>query len=83
MTDSNPRDISPDKKKEWESSSDFANYFCTYAFILPSEADAVGRPAHAELPAEDLGEGLAVIPEVPLTTEEVTIDDIQVDPAGP
>ncbi|KUF92759.1 Tartrate-resistant acid phosphatase type 5 [Phytophthora nicotianae] len=33
MTDSNSRDISPDKKKEWESSSDFANYFCTYAFI--------------------------------------------------
>ncbi|ETP33230.1 hypothetical protein F442_18208 [Phytophthora nicotianae P10297] len=33
MTDSNSRDIPPDKKKEWESSSDFANYFCTYAFI--------------------------------------------------
>ncbi|KAI9991287.1 hypothetical protein PInf_018939 [Phytophthora infestans] len=32
------------------------------------------------LHAEDLGEGMAVIPEVPLTTEEVTIDDIQVDP---
>ena len=28
-----PRDITPDRKKAWESSSDFANYFCTYAFI--------------------------------------------------
>ncbi|KAG1683782.1 hypothetical protein DVH05_024139 [Phytophthora capsici] len=26
-------DISPDKKKQWEASSDFANYFCTYAYI--------------------------------------------------
>ncbi|TDH65520.1 hypothetical protein CCR75_007621 [Bremia lactucae] len=33
MVASNLRDISPDKKKEWESSSDFANYFCTYAYI--------------------------------------------------
>jgi protein arginine N-methyltransferase 1 len=33
MTDSNPRDVSPDQKKAWEKSSDFANYFCTYAFI--------------------------------------------------
>ncbi|TKH92731.1 hypothetical protein FCN21_09400 [Campylobacter jejuni] len=35
-----------------------------------------------DLHAEDLGEGMAVIPEVPLTTEEVTIDDIQVDPGA-
>ncbi|KAG7398296.1 hypothetical protein PHYBOEH_011380 [Phytophthora boehmeriae] len=26
-------DITPDKKKAWEASSDFANYFCTYAYI--------------------------------------------------
>ncbi|KAI9998654.1 hypothetical protein PInf_003240 [Phytophthora infestans] len=35
-----------------------------------------------DLHAEDLGEGMAVNPEVPLTTEEVTIDDIQVDPGA-
>ena len=33
MTDLDPRDITPDQKKAWESSSDFANYFCTYAYI--------------------------------------------------
>ncbi|GMF21893.1 unnamed protein product [Phytophthora lilii] len=33
MADSDPRDISPDQKKAWEASSDFANYFCTYAYI--------------------------------------------------
>ncbi|KAI9996292.1 hypothetical protein PInf_013675 [Phytophthora infestans] len=35
-----------------------------------------------DLHAEDLVEGMAVTPEVPLTTEEVTIDDIQVDPGA-
>ena len=25
--------MSPDRKKAWESSSDFANYFCTYGYI--------------------------------------------------
>ncbi|KAI9989129.1 hypothetical protein PInf_022873 [Phytophthora infestans] len=34
------------------------------------------------LHAEEIGEGMAIIPEVPLTTEEVTIDDIQVDPGA-
>uniref|UniRef100_A0AAV1UTA8 Protein arginine N-methyltransferase domain-containing protein n=1 Tax=Peronospora matthiolae TaxID=2874970 RepID=A0AAV1UTA8_9STRA len=35
MTDSTngPRDVTADRKKAWESSSDFANYFCTYAYI--------------------------------------------------
>ncbi|KAI9991296.1 hypothetical protein PInf_018956 [Phytophthora infestans] len=33
-----------------------------------------------DLHAEDLGEDMAVIPEVPRTTEEITIADIQVDP---
>ncbi|TMW60387.1 hypothetical protein Poli38472_000429 [Pythium oligandrum] len=28
-----PKDIDPEKKKQWEASSDFANYFCTYAYI--------------------------------------------------
>ncbi|KAJ0401029.1 hypothetical protein P43SY_009909 [Pythium insidiosum] len=30
---STPMDIDPEKKKQWEASSDFANYFCTYAYI--------------------------------------------------
>lgn len=30
---SGPQDIAPERKKEWEASSDFANYFCTYAYI--------------------------------------------------
>lgn len=27
------QDIAPEQKKAWEASSDFANYFCTYAYI--------------------------------------------------
>jgi type I protein arginine methyltransferase len=34
MADATPKDIDPEKKKEWEGSSDFANYFCTYAYIF-------------------------------------------------
>jgi 2-polyprenyl-3-methyl-5-hydroxy-6-metoxy-1,4-benzoquinol methylase len=28
-----PMDMQKEKKKAWEESSDFANYFCTYGFI--------------------------------------------------
>lgn len=28
-----PQERTPEQKKAWESSSDFANYFCTYAYI--------------------------------------------------
>ncbi|DAZ93736.1 TPA: hypothetical protein N0F65_007362, partial [Lagenidium giganteum] len=28
-----PMDVTPEQKKAWEESSDFANYFCTYAYI--------------------------------------------------
>lgn len=30
---SSSHDIAPEQKKAWEASSDFANYFCTYAYI--------------------------------------------------
>lgn len=30
---STPLDTAPEQKKAWEASSDFANYFCTYAYI--------------------------------------------------
>ncbi|GLE01726.1 hypothetical protein PINS_up010560 [Pythium insidiosum] len=33
MSSTTPMDIDPEKKKQWEASSDFANYFCTYAYI--------------------------------------------------
>ncbi|KAG3169819.1 hypothetical protein PC128_g19090 [Phytophthora cactorum] len=35
-----------------------------------------------DLYAEDVGEGMAVVPDVPLTTEEVKIEDIQLDPTS-
>ncbi|KAG3207289.1 hypothetical protein PC129_g21499 [Phytophthora cactorum] len=35
-----------------------------------------------DLYAEDIGEGMAVVPDVPLTTEEVKIEDIQLDPTS-
>ncbi|KAI9985372.1 hypothetical protein PInf_004710 [Phytophthora infestans] len=47
-----------------------------------TEDEQVCYHEDGDLHAEDLGEGMAVIPEVPLTTEEVTIDDIQVEPGA-
>ncbi|KAG3231555.1 hypothetical protein PI124_g23348 [Phytophthora idaei] len=35
-----------------------------------------------DLYAEDVGEDMAVVPDVPLTTEEVKIEDIQLDPTS-
>ncbi|KAF0687366.1 Aste57867_20889 [Aphanomyces stellatus] len=33
MSSAPPKDFTPEAKKAWEESSDFANYFCTYGFI--------------------------------------------------
>ncbi|KAI9985864.1 hypothetical protein PInf_024644 [Phytophthora infestans] len=49
---------------------------------MKTEDEQVCYHEGGDLHAEDLGEGLSVIPEVPLTAEEVTIDDIQVDPGA-
>ncbi|KAI9985287.1 hypothetical protein PInf_004613 [Phytophthora infestans] len=47
-----------------------------------AEAEQVRYHEGGDLHAGDLTKRRAVIPEVSLTTEEVTIDDIQVDPGA-
>ncbi|KAI9989139.1 hypothetical protein PInf_022887 [Phytophthora infestans] len=49
---------------------------------LDPMVDPTKLKMNKDLHAEDLGEGMAVVPEVPRTTEEVTIDDFQVDPGA-
>ncbi|KAG6944068.1 hypothetical protein JG688_00017284 [Phytophthora aleatoria] len=50
---------------------------CRLPDLDPTPDEDLGHSA-----AEDVGEGMAVVPDVPLTTEEVEIEDIQLDPTS-
>ncbi|KAG6942329.1 hypothetical protein JG687_00019123, partial [Phytophthora cactorum] len=50
---------------------------CRLPDLDPTPDEDLGHIA-----AEDIGEGMAVVPDVPLTTEEVKIEDIQLDPTS-
>ncbi|KAG6954999.1 hypothetical protein JG687_00011467 [Phytophthora cactorum] len=50
---------------------------CKLPDLDPTPDEDLGHTA-----TEDVGEGMAVVPDVPLTTEEVKIEDIQLDPTS-